>query len=58
MYIFMPHMLPLLSVVLLVEANIEVINGSTITLHIQSTKPAVYNCMLNDGDYFSCELFI
>jgi len=44
-------------VVLLVEANIEVIDGTTISVHIRSTKPATYNCMLNDGDDFPCELF-
>jgi len=52
------RILIMLPVVLLVEANIEVINGTSISLHIQSSKPATYNCRLNDEDYFPCELFI
>jgi len=42
----------------MVMAEIGVVNGTTIALHIQSTLPAVYRCQFNDGEFFSCEVFL
>ena len=44
-------------VVLMVMAEIGVINGTAIILHIQSTLPAVYQCQFNDEQFFSCKIF-
>ena len=47
-----------LCIVLMVMAEIGIINGTAVILHIQSTLPAMYQCQFNDEQFFSCKVFL
>ena len=42
----------------MVMAEIGIINGTAVILHIQSTLPAMYQCQFNDEQFFSCKVFL
>ena len=41
---------------LMVMAEIGIINDTAVVLHIQSTIPATFRCRFNDGQNFPCEI--
>ena len=42
----------------MVMGEIGVFNGTVVIPYIQSTLSATYRCRLNDGEYFSCKVYL